>query len=56
MHDRYSAPFLLRLILLLCLSFLPRLVDASALQFPHELLSDEIAPKTKVSLIVFIRG
>lgn len=49
MHGLHSAPFLLGLILLLCLSSLPRLIDASALQFSHELLPDKIAPDTQVS-------
>lgn len=51
MRKLHSTPFLFSLVFLLCLPLLPRLIDASALHFPHELLSDEIAPNMNVSYI-----
>lgn len=44
MRDRNSMPFPFGLVLLACLPFLPRLIDASALQLSYELLSDDMAP------------
>ena len=51
MHDLHSTRFLFSLVLLPCLPFLPRLTDVSALQLPHELLSDDISPDKNVSRI-----
>ena len=47
MHDLRSMPFPFGLIVLPCLPFLPRLIDTSALQFPPELLANNIAPDIK---------
>ena len=56
MHDFHSTPFLFSLMLLPCLPFLPRFIDASALHIPHELLLDKVSPNLEVSCIFRIRG